>query len=268
MTSVIMLLSSCFVFANKDSCKGFFSQSLQDAKVIYRHIAAPVYKNKAGKWVTSNKKPLHKQDMQEKLWLVMLNKPSLLFKKTEKKPEDNRFTISRDDLVEDLRKNNPEKFKQHSDLIERVTVIVTNLESFIESGADMYAKDEHGFTLLDYLASSGNRDLVQALDQISIKTVKPGYRSILQKLIKGLSFSSYNPSDYKQAILIAEKMKQELEKQNKEDVEVFVNQYLSYDEVIDYLKFQIPEARKNQIRNIIFAVEGAGLLIWLLSLYS
>ena len=78
------------------------------------------------------------------------------------------------------------------------------LSQLVESGADIYAKDEKGLTPLDYAVALGNSELVILLIDASQKSIKSGYRSFIKRAT-GFSTQGYSVSDYNRALRIAKR---------------------------------------------------------------
>ena len=259
-----LLMASSLAFASgrgKGLCQSFFEQPIQTIQTTYQQVTAPRYKTINGDWLVSNQESADKELAQKRLWLFVLNKPSLLFKEPKKIEEYHELSIrSYSHLMEAVQKQAPKLFEIME--LKELFFIIINLEPFIESGADIYAEDEHGWTLLDYLASSGSLELVQALDHIAMKTVKSGYRSFLQSRALGLGapFYGYNPSDFRRAISIAEKMKEE----SGEEIEIG-----SYDDLIEYLNLRIPRVRNEQIHSAlhVLAIYGLPIILYFYYVY-
>ena len=162
-----------------------------------------------GKFMMIIKDPATKKDVQERMWDFALNK------------SQNRGIYD----------------------------IINKLNDFIKNGADIYAKDEKGWTLLDHAVFSGNPVLVFALIHQSNRTTREGYRSFINKVV-GFGVipiaSGYSVSDYKRALRIARENKgEELFEYTLHSGEVVTlsRPKNNEEQIIEYLKTQLSYER-------------------------
>ena len=192
---IIMLLASSFAFANQKAgvCQSSFSSQennvSKESKSTDRASSASfVEKN------TNTKKeafpPLYKASdlFNEMSWKPVQQDPI-----TKNKVQESFWELIYESLGKDYKNDFSDGIKD-------------DLQWLIRNGADIYAKDERGWTALDYAVKSENSYLVTALTGISFQSVRGGYRSFMKSVFGFFSNSEgYSASDYKRALRIAKK---------------------------------------------------------------
>ena len=202
----IMLLASSFAFANQKAgvCKSSFN-SLENnaskesnsadrvASFMEKNINEtkketfpPLYSVRRNAdnyrvWEPVQQDPINKNKIQESFW-------ELVFESLGKNYKNGSYGIRED------------------------------LQFLISNGADISAKDERGWTALDYAVKNENYHLVSALTDASLNSVRGGYRSFMKSVFGAWSNTEgYSASDYKRALRIAKKnMQTAIENREKE----------------------------------------------------
>ena len=158
-----------------------------------------------------------------------------------------------------------------------------DLQMLIRNGADIYAKDEKGWTALDHAVNSENSKLVSLIINISKESVGEGYRSFMKSAFGYLSVTEgYSVSDYKRALRIARKnMRTAIENRSEERVTRTLQNGNTIElshfnrteretvntRIIETLKNHLNNERINRWSISLALVAGGMLTFWISSIY-